>query len=244
MKKILIIVGVIIVFFAFMKAKEWYNNLQNEKYELIQKNLGLQQTVQEDSLTIATQATTIYSDKSLINLQSVNIEDLREKYNSEVESHVRLEAIIDSIKADVDTIYVQPDSLDSTVVGFNETLGDGWFEVYGKVHIVDPIYVFGLGMHQVFPIIIEVTMERLPGNENYASFTYVNYPELEIASTPVKVLDRRRWIDKLSFTAHLSTIKFGVGAGLMYENYGVAYMQFTDGPALMFNYSKNIGEFF
>jgi len=243
MKKYVIIILVIVGFFAFMKAKEWYNNNQIERSELLQETLRLQRTMREDSLTIYTQTTVIKNGATIISSQSKNIQDLRKKFNTKTDSYIKLKAELDSIKADKDTTYVTPDSTDSTVFNFEETLGDGWFEVYGKIH-TNPVYVFGLGMHQIMPIIIEVSIEKIPGGKDYVTYTYVNYPELEISTTPIKIIDNERWIDKLSFTAHMSLLKFGVGVGLMYNNIGLSYMQFVDSPALMINYSKNIGEIF
>jgi hypothetical protein len=240
LKKVLIILAVIALFIGFTKVKEWYDNNQADKARLLQKVLEQNKTIVEDSLTISSQTTTIINDKTIIGKQSKNIRDLSEKYDSTLDSYIKLEAKLDSIKAD--TIYMTVDSTDTNIVSFNGTLGDGWFEVYGKVR-ANPIQVFGLGMYQIFPIIIEVSLEKLPGG-GYITYTHTNSSELEIATTPVKVIDKRRWIDRVGVIGAVSAIRFGAGIGLSYDNYGLTYMQYTDSPGLLFSYHKNLGELF
>ena len=87
-------------------------------------------------------------------------------------------------------------------------------------------------------------MEKLPGSEEYVSFTHTNVPFISFKSVPVKVLDKRRWIDRLSIMGTVSLGKFGAGGALFYDEFGAGYTQFTDGSAITIHYLKNLGEIF
>jgi hypothetical protein len=235
-----VIIFIIAVFVGFSKLKDWYDNNQIEKTRQLREILYLKKTINEDSLTISSQTTTISDGKQIIDTQSKNIINLRDKYNSTLESYMQLQTMIDSIKTDKDTVTVT--HIDTLTAVFEETMGGGWFRIWGKIN-KNPLYVYGMGMLQIKPIIIEVSLEKLPGEE-YITYTYVNYPELSIVNKPIRVLDKKRWIDKIGFIGQVSAIKFGAGIGLSYDNYGISYVQFIDSPALLFSYHKVIGDLF
>jgi len=242
MKRILIIIFIIAAFIVFSKIKEWYNNMQNAQVEQAARLLEMEQTIQEDSLTISNQAITLKDKNGIIKNQSQNIKNLRDKYKSTLDSYHRLQLTIDSLKADKDTIYVEPDSLDSTSAHFKESVGEGFFEIYGSINY-DPLFIYNLGLRQILPIDIELTLERL-SNGKYVSFMYTNVSFLNTKLTDIKILERQRWIDQIVFSTHISPYPFGGGVGLFYNNYGISYIQYVNRFGLLFNYYKNLGEIF
>lgn len=243
MKKILIIIAILILIFGFVRIKEWYNNNEKQKADLISRNLDLEKVVQEDSTTISIQVTEIRDGRVLNNVQSRNLINVRKKYGTLLDSYIKLEIKIDSLKSDSVTTEVIIDSADSTQAYFQQSIGGGLFQVYGHISRT-PLYVYGLGISQKQPIFIEATIERLK-NDDYISYVTSNIAGIiKVKARPVKVLDKRRFIDRVWLTAHLATITFGVGIGAMYKSYGLSYYQFIDGGALMFNYMQNLGEIF
>jgi hypothetical protein len=243
MKKIiiiLIIIGLVIGFFYFKKWRDEENTLKARQAAEIIKLRG---TVQEDSLTKSQMATTIHENEQQLINKSQNIKDLEKKYNTILDSHITLKTRLDSLISDRDTTQVVVDSTDSNTVSFKETFGGGWFEVRGRINR-SPLYLYGLSLRQIEDIIFEVTLEKLPGSEEYVSFTHTNVPFITFKSVPVKVLDKRRWIDRVSIMANVSLGKFGAGASLFYNNLGAGYTQYTDGSAITLHYYKNLGEIF
>jgi hypothetical protein len=233
MKKIFIIIAVIGLVIGFFYAKNWWNEQQALKARQASEIIRLSGVVQEDSLTKSSMALTITESELEIVEQSENIKDLRDKYNTTLDSYIHLKTRLDSLSADRDTTVVEVDSTDSNSVSFRETFGDGWFEVYGKISR-DPLLLYGLSLKQIQDILFEVTLEKLPGNEEYVSFVHTNVPFINFTSTPVKVLDKRRWIDRVSIMPFVSLGKFGAGGALFYDEFGAGYTQFTDGSAISF----------
>ena len=243
MKKVIIILVIIGLVIGFFYAKNWWTEQQNQKARLAAENIKLRGVVQEDSLTKSQMATKINENEQELIDKSDNIKNLEKKYNTILDSHITLKARIDSLMSDKDTTTVVVDSTDSNTVSFRETFGGGWFELYGKINI-KPLYLYGLSLRQIEDIIFEVTLEKLPGSEEYVSFTHTNVPFINFRSVPVKVIDKRRWIDRLSLMANVSLGKFGAGASIFYDNLGAGYTQYTDGGAVTLHYYKNLGEIF
>jgi len=243
MKKVLIIIAVIGLIIGFFYIKKYIDDERNLKARQAAEIIKLKGVVQEDSLTQSSMALTITESELEIVEQSQNIKDLRDKYSTTLDSYINLKSRIDSLTADRDTTVVEVDSTDSNSVSFRETFGNGWFEVYGRISL-RPVYLYDLSLRQIQDILFEVTIEKLPGNNEYVSFVHTNVPFINLKSTPVKVLDKRRWIDRLSIMPFVSLGKFGAGAALFYDELGAGYTQFTDGSAISFYYYKNLGEIF
>ncbi|MHA1952505.1 MAG: hypothetical protein ACW96U_00975 [Candidatus Heimdallarchaeaceae archaeon] len=242
MKKVLIVILIIVAIVGFLKVKQWWTDKRNFESKQAQEILKLKERIQEDSSTISTQALVIDGERKIIDIQSTNIKQLRKKYNSKADSFIKLQTMFDSLKSERDTIFVIPDSLDPESSIFIEKVGEGYFEIVGSVK-ADPIRIYNLYLHQRKPFTLEVAIDRT-GNDEYVSYVHYEPSFLNVSSSTVKVLDKRRWIDKIFFGAQISAIKFGAGVSLYYGNYGIGWMQFTDGNAIMFNYLKNIGEIF
>lgn len=243
MKKVLIIIAVIGLVIGFFYVKKYLDDQRNLKARQSAEIIKLKGVVQEDSLTKSSMALTITESELEIVEQSENIKDLRDKYNTTLDSYIQLKTRIDTLLADRDTTVVEVDSTDSNSVSFRETFGDGWFEVYGRLNL-RPIFLYDLSLRQIQDILFEVTLEKLPGNEEYVSFVHTNVPFISFKSTPVKVLDKRRWIDRVSIMPFVSLGNFGAGGALFYDEFGAGYTQFTDGSAISFYYYKNLGEIF
>jgi hypothetical protein len=240
MKKIITIIIIIGLVIGFFYAKNWWNEQQAFKARLAAENIKLRENIQEDSLTISTQVFTIYENEQDIINKSKNIKDLEKKYNTTLYSYIHLQTQLDSLSADQDTTVV--DSTDSTL-SFRETFGKKWFEISGKINR-EPLFLYALSLQQLQDIIFEITLEKLPGNEEYVSFVYTNVPFINLKSTPVKVLDKRRWIDKISIMGTISLGKFGAGAAFFYDEFGIGYNQYIDSGAITLNYLKNLGSIF
>lgn len=240
MKKIFTIIIIIGLVIGFFYAKNWWNEQQALKARQASEIMKLKGVVQEDSLTISTQSLTITESEIEIVEQSKNIKNLRDKYNTTLNSYIHLKTRLDTLLADRDTTIV--DSSDSTL-GFKETFGGGWFEIYGRINR-EPLYLYALSLRQIEDIIFEVTLEKLPGNEEYVSFVHTNVPFINLKSTPVKVLDKRRFIDRVSIMGTVSIGQFGAGAALFYDEFGIGYNQYIDGGAVTLNYFKNLGTIF
>lgn len=243
MKKILIIIAIIGLVIGFFYIKKYIDNERNLKARQAAEIIKLSGTIQEDSLTISSMALTITESEIEIVEQSENIKDLRDKYNTTLDSYIKLQTRIDTLTADRDTTIVEVDSTDSNTVSFRETFGDGWFEVYGRINRM-PLYLFALSLRQLQDITFEVTLEKLPGNKEYVSFVHTNVPFISFKSTPVKVLDKRRWIDRVSIMGTVSLGQFGAGGALFYDEFGAGYTQFINGGAITMHYFKNLGEIF
>jgi len=243
MKKIFIIIAVIGLVIGFFYAKNWWSEQQAIKARLASENIRLHGVVQEDSVTISSHVLTITESETEIIEQSKNIEDLRDKYSTTLDSYINLKTRFDSLAADADTTIIYVDSTDSNSLGFRETFGEGWFEVRGRVNR-DPLFLHGLRLRQLQDIVFQITLEKLPGNEDYVSFTHTNVPFMRFKSVPVKVLDKRRWIDRVSIMGTVLLGQFGAGGALFYDEFGLGYNQYIDGGAITINYFKNLGTIF
>ena len=243
MKKVLIIILIIGLVIGFFYAKDWWGKQQAIKARQASEIVRLSGVVIEDSLTISSHVITITESETEITEQSKSIRDLRDKYHTTLSSFIEIKTRLDSLEADRDTTIIYVDSTDSNVVGFKETFGNGWFEVRGSINR-NPLYLYGLNLRQIEDIIFQVTLEKLPGNEEYVSFIHTNVPFLTLKSVPIKVLDNRRWIDRVSIMGTVSLGRFGAGAALFYDEFGAGYTQYTDGGAITLNYLKNLGDIF
>ena len=242
MKKIFIIIIIIAIVIGFFYAKNWWNEQQALKARQASEIIRLHGVVQEDSVTISSHVLTITESEIEIVEQSKNIKNLRDKYNTTLDSYIHLKTRLDTLLADRDTTVVEVDSNDSTL-GFRETFGDGWFEVYGRINR-EPLFLYALSLRQLQDILFEVTLEKLPGNEEYVSFVHTNVPFINLKSTPVKVLDKRRWVDRVSVMGTVLLGQFGAGGALFYDEFGLGYNQYIDGGAITINYFKNLGTIF
>lgn len=242
MKKIFIIITIIGLVIGFFYAKNWWSEQQALKARQASEIIRLHGVVQEDSVTISSHVFTITESEIEIVEQSKNIKDLRDKYNTTLDSYIHLKTRLDTLLADRDTTVVKVDSSDSTL-GFRETFGNGWFEVYGRINR-EPLFLYALSLRQLQDILFQVTLEKLPGNEEYVSFVHTNVPFINLKSTPVKVLDKRRFIDRVSIMGTVSLGQFGAGAALFYDEFGLGYNQYIDGGAVTLNYFKNLGTIF
>ena len=109
-KRILIIVGVIVIFLAANWARQWWEKEQLIKTEQARELLRLQQTIKEDSVTFSTQSLIISDKKAFINGQGKIIRELEKKYDSTLDSYLKLQVQLDSLKQD--SINTIPDTLD------------------------------------------------------------------------------------------------------------------------------------
>ena len=243
MKKIFTIIIIIGLVIGFFYAKNWWNEQQALKARQASEIIKLKGVVQEDSLTISTQSLTITESEIEIVEQSKNIKDLRDKYNTTLDSYIYLKTRLDTLLADRDTTVIKVDSSDSNSLSFKETFGNGWFEMYGRINR-EPLFLYALSLRQLQDILFEVTLEKLPGNEEYVSFVHTNVPFINLKSTPVKVLDKRRFIDRVSIMGTVLLGQFGAGAALFYDEFGIGYNQYIDGGAITLNYFKNLGTIF
>ena len=239
-KRILIIVGVIVIFLAANWARQWWEKEQLIKTEQARELLRLQQTIKEDSVTFSTQSLIISDKKAFINGQGKIVRELEKKYDSTLDSYLKLQVQLDSLKQD--SINTIPDTLDSNVVGFKGTVGNGMFDVWGNVKLRPTVYVYGVGLYQKFPILIDIALEKLP-NEEYVAFTTLGTGGFTVKTNSIKVIENKRWIDNLYVQAHAS-LPVGIGVGLIYKNYGFSYLNQVNQSIYMFNYVKNIGEWF
>ena len=243
MKKIIIIIAAIGLVIGFFYAKTWWNNQQALKARQASEIIRLHGVVQEDSLTISSHVMTITESETEIIKQSDKLIELRDKYNTTLDSYIQIKARIDSLSSDRDTVKVVQDSTDTTSVGFSTSFGNGYFSVSGRINR-QPLYLYQLSLRQIRDIMIEVTLEKLPGNDDYISFARTDASFLNIGSIPVKVLDRQRWIDRVFIMGNVSVGQFGAGASLFYDNFGAGYTQYIDGGAVTLHYLKNLGEIF
>jgi len=245
MKKFLIAGLIVIVIFVGFKVKQWYDNSESQKVNQALEILKLKVTVQEDSVTKATQAMVIEEGAEAQALQKKNIRDLRNKYDSKMDSYTKLQVRFDSLRSVTgkDTIVTEVDSLDSAISHFKNNVGDGWFGISGSIRTdVIPLHVYNLLLTQNKPFNIDVSVERV-GKNDFVTFVsyepqFLNVEEIQ----SIKVVDPRTFWEKLDLVLGLGYP--AVGAGFKYSSVSAMYLRTFDSHGFLLNYYQNIAEIF